>query len=752
MNRSSLRRSLTQLTMTSPPPDQPPVARKRQRLSFRPAIGRVVLVLLLTYVLLIGGQYYGLVLFPLNILSVTLLILVGGLWVGWRLSQRRAFVRTAMDGVILVGLCAAAISAAFSMDAGRSAGAAWLGAVWACGYWMTADALDRGLSRRTLGRAIYIVGLTVIGAALWQVSAFWRDWLALGLLPQVPFRVIASNPTSAFLNFVWPLFMAEFLEAQARWIRVTMVAALVAAGVVMLYTASRGGWLGMVVGGAAFIAMRWRSVGSVARRFFSNPLWRAMILIGSLALAVAVGMGGVRQLQHSSHSPTLSAARGAFWATAWNEFLQSPFVGRGLFTYASLYMLAQSVPPEPIYNQAHSLIFNLLAETGLVGLAAFGAGLIALARVLQRRDSWQVGAVAGLSAALAHGMFETPYVNPPVMALTALTAAMVIPVTGRGWRHGLFLIFVAALGVWGVWAYVPLHRGIELGNKNDWPAAQRELELAVQRDPLSTWAKLQAAYAAHRVGDVERAMVLYQSALTHEPGYALNWLNLAAAQWTAGDRSAALEALAHARSLAPEMEPVAIAERAWQGRTESSTMTEDIRLDLQIAQVMGGRLEVSFLEAERERLLAEFNTNRITAARVVQMAEIELARGDQTRAEYLLRYAEAMREAGAPELLFARGDLMAARGELGLATECYERAWHLRYQPRVYGDGPNYGWLLFLRESLEENMPPELKLPPSPALIERWRTLAAWYRASGRSEAAQGLEAQIAEWGAAPGR
>ncbi|HLE29287.1 MAG TPA: O-antigen ligase family protein [Anaerolineales bacterium] len=726
-------------------------------LNFAPAAARVGLVLAVAYLLWGGGAYYGLVSFSLNVLSVGLMAVGLTAWFAWRIRRGRGFARTPLDGAILLGLGAAAVSAVFSLDPGRSAAGVWLGAVWAGVYWVTVDGIAEGLSRRLMGRAIYLSTLVVVCLALGQVIAFWRDWLALGLLPQVSFRVSAPNPTATGLNFLWPLLLAEMVETRRLWLKSLMGLALAGAGVAMLYTSSRGGWLGMAAGGAIFAAFKGRMAWAFARRVLAHPVGRLAAAVGTAA-AAAVVVFGMRLVEHASHGATLADARGYYWDTAWKVFLRSPVTGQGLFTFASAFLPVWQVPPSVIYNQAHGVIHNLLAETGLLGLGAAVFMLAQFGRAIPFRhlmrgeagdELWQMASLASLGANLVHSLFETPYVSPAAMVLAAWMAAMVMPVSGRGRRHGLLMIPVVGLGVWSVWAYQPLHRGIELGNQGQWPAARIQLDEAVRRDPLSTFAKLQAAYVAQRMGDPARAVSLYQIALRREPGYSINWANLAAAQWAMGDQAAALESLAHARSLAPETEVYRRTEAAWLGKPEpAAPLSEADLLDVRIAQLMGKRLEAAALQADRERLSTGFAARRLTAAQIVQLAEIEAARGDFAPAEYLLQYAAATREADPVALQFLRGDLAAARDDLAAAVQWYAMAWEAYPASVEHSPGTNYGWLLFIRESLRPNLAPGLAIPTyPPALVERLKTLVAWQRTLGQLEAAQAVEDSLAERG-----
>lgn len=701
----------------------------------------------IAYLLLVGGQYYGLVVYQINFLSTVLMFGGAIIWIGYRIRSSTGFAQTPFDIAIWIGLAASAVSAFFSIDPSRSAGALFLGMVWACAYWITADGLSEGLSRRTLARAVYLSGAVIAVVAFVQVILFWSDWLTLGLLPQASFRVAAPNPTAAFLNFIWTLWLAELIESKRRWQRIILIAMLIISGIVMLYTSSRGGWLGMASGALVFVLIYRHSLFNLAQAIYSRPILRIVIALSAVVAVVAVSAIAIRQWSHATHAPTIASSREEFWPPAWESFLRSPLTGTGLFTYSSTYLASLSVPPRGIFNQAHGLVFNLLSETGLLGI---GAAIFALlvfvknvgqvANLSDAESHWRVAALASLGATLAHSMFETTYVNPPVMALAAIATAMVMPTTSRGWRNGVMLIAVVVCAVWGVWAYEPLHRGIELGNEGRWKESSQVLDEALKRDPFSTWVKLQAAYSAQRSNNYSRAIDLYSDALKREPGYSINWASLAAAQWANGDRDEAKLTLARARTLAPDAALFQVVESKWMG-TPLPLIKQDA-VEERIALVAAGKLSLDELTKDRERLAASFESREIVFSQVIQLAEIEIARKNLLRADYLLKYATAMRGDSLITLEFAYGDLDAARGDLRSAALHYARAWELY----SLHDDTGYGWLIFVREGFRENIAPELNFAPMPThIVVRAQLLAAWYRAAGEEDRAKKIEAEIVQ-------
>lgn len=102
------------------------------------------------------------------------------------------------------------------------------------------------------------------------------------------------------------------------------------------------------------------------------------------------------------------------WHEAWLMFLQSPLlgVGFGQFAWNHFQLLALFRQPEVngLYNHAHNIVMQLLAETGLVGITIFFVALAAWLLGLRRRvfdiQTWWI--LALLSIVGIHSMLEFP--------------------------------------------------------------------------------------------------------------------------------------------------------------------------------------------------------------------------------------------------------------------------------------------------------------------------------------------------------
>lgn len=206
-----------------------------------------------------------------------------------------------------------------------------------------------------------------------------------------------------------------------RWLDAVVVGGL-AFTVVMAF--SRTGWLALILGLAftAWLLVRrgWCTRGEVARRLGAAGL-TAVVLLASVGAADVSGRGGDLDLQFAfrfSQGWDLLASITGLFATSdsfadafaeseeradvWPEYVQMfrdhPWTGVGL----SVGWQTNSVGQEP-----HNLALELLAETGLVGLAAFAA----LLGLILTRGRGVPGTVA-LVAAFLPAMSQTVLFEP----------------------------------------------------------------------------------------------------------------------------------------------------------------------------------------------------------------------------------------------------------------------------------------------------------------------------------------------------
>ncbi|MBN1203068.1 MAG: O-antigen ligase family protein [Anaerolineae bacterium] len=240
---------------------------------------------------------------------------------------------------------------------------------------------------------------------LCAVAAWWRNSRWQGLLRAIPVEVSCA---------VLALWYAG-------------VSLLLLAGLIVSW--GRGAWLGF--GAAATVMVffappkRWQGVlllglGGV---FFAT-LW----LVGYLppgieqrinnAITEFVGFGDMRGVPVSDENFAI-VERLAHWQAAYNMAGDHPFIGVGLGNYEVVYH-DYAIPSWPrALGHAHNDYLNLLAETGLVGLAGYLLGWSAIiywtVRALRQSDVVMRGLVVGLLGTwthlAVHSMVDKLYVN-----------------------------------------------------------------------------------------------------------------------------------------------------------------------------------------------------------------------------------------------------------------------------------------------------------------------------------------------------
>jgi O-antigen ligase len=177
---------------------------------------------------------------------------------------------------------------------------------------------------------------------------------------------------------------------------------------------------------------RWRTNDEAMRRLF---LVCACYFFGYCLMQIGVGAGLFRvDARYSVTAVERIATGGAslsdrisLWQSAWAIFLGQPLTGSGWGTFAlHTFERAGDVFPAggyQLYHNAHNLVFHLLAETGLAGIACAGLPLLAAIRFgsLQsdtRPELWLI--VAAAAVLLLHSLLEYPLWYAYFLGLAAL--------------------------------------------------------------------------------------------------------------------------------------------------------------------------------------------------------------------------------------------------------------------------------------------------------------------------------------------
>lgn len=278
--------------------------------------------------------------------------------------------------------------------------------------------LIMGLVQSFLGLAQYItggkLGLTMFGEA---ERSYFEMRTGAEYVSRVAGTLGHPNKLAVFLNLLLQLNIALLFWAeswhQRKWLWVT----LGVMGITMVLTYSRGGWLGLALGGA--VTLFWCLLRILGRRTLSMILVAVVIL--AVAFAAVATVPSLRKRLFEDDYGT-AALRGPMSLVAVNTIIHHPWLGVGLNNYTAenkrYDTTASGVSytfPKPVHNE-----FLLIgAEQGIITLALFVVILIQffvyLFQVVKKSSSRllsyaAIGFFSGWLGWCLHHQFEYEYV------------------------------------------------------------------------------------------------------------------------------------------------------------------------------------------------------------------------------------------------------------------------------------------------------------------------------------------------------
>lgn len=306
-----------------------------------------------------------------------------------------------------------------------------------------------GLSQALLG--IWQFGLRGIGPEHFQIAdGIYR---AYGAFEQPnPFGGYMNLAALLALGTFWGLLVAStrkresgpaapFLAPHWAWLAgAGIIAALTSAAV--LFSWSRGAWLGFMAGGAVMILYSVRKFWRGALLLLGAVVLSAAVLGAGVALDIGPAQAAVARLSGFSEEFTLGDVRGiditdvnysvlerqAHWQAAIDMARDNLWTGVGFGNYEAVYAGYALINWPFALGHAHNYYLNTLAETGVVGLLAYllfwGAVFVLNIRLLKDL-SWPARGVAlGLLAAWValsvHHLVDKLYVNNIYIHLGAM--------------------------------------------------------------------------------------------------------------------------------------------------------------------------------------------------------------------------------------------------------------------------------------------------------------------------------------------
>ena len=300
-----------------------------------------------------------------------------------------------------------------------------------------------------LAAAILAGAVAQAALGLYQFAfAVGPEWFILpGGFMRASGTFAQPNPFAAYLGLCLPVALSLALWAGGRALRPGRTAAdaawaiyfagaalVVAAGLAASW--SRGGWLGAAAGVAAVIVLRSRRaalfsvvlallllaaalLGSVTPQAIPAAV-RAPVAARLAELPAFFGAGDV-PAQEVTDENFAVIERVAHWAAALRMWARAPWLGVGPGNYAAVYPEVREARWEEALGHAHNIYLNVLAESGLIGMAAFlllwGGSAAWLWRAPRRpgaagfTNALAVGVLGVLAYLAVHSLFDNLFVQ-----------------------------------------------------------------------------------------------------------------------------------------------------------------------------------------------------------------------------------------------------------------------------------------------------------------------------------------------------
>lgn len=387
----------------------------------------------------VAGLYLflaGLAFLP-TLLASELLLGVAVLWTVRRvLTGKPVLVATGMELPLFGFIFFVLMGVAFSVTRRGSLGALPLYALSFLAFYLMAVLPRPKEAGWLLGGLLLAGALTGLLGLLQYRSGVQTSlsWIDIRQAADIKTRVFATfdNPNifAEYLTFVVPAALVFFFEERRWGARLVWLLVLACAGVGLILTFSRGGWLAV---GLALVVL--------------GLLWdRRLLLWAAAGLAVVPLVAPSQVLTRAASIGSLEDSSNTFRLSIWLAVLRmiaaywATGIGMGSAAFNQVY--PQFMLPGTPALHSHNLYLQVALELGVPGLLAFFWLLAAVAaralRALPQLGRRERGVLAALLASLAgfllHGAVDNVWYSPKLMLLfwAALGLTLAVGREARG--------------------------------------------------------------------------------------------------------------------------------------------------------------------------------------------------------------------------------------------------------------------------------------------------------------------------------
>ncbi len=411
----------------------------------------------------------------------------------------------------------------------------------------------------TVGGLVMVLELMPLIAWLFR----WRQNVGtLFPLPPVSFTLPGvlltnSNVIAGFASLIVPLILIKLWRAN-HWQAKTGWSLLLTLFVIgTLFSHSRSGWLALLTGAGV-------TLGAI---YLSHRKKPHRIIV---PIAIIFAIISAQQLFFSDKLSFINA-RGDIWRNAWILFTQSPVLGQGVGSFTPLYVVAAQSPPGYVVAHAHNFFLQLLAESGLVGLAIVAVGIWMLIRTIwtqyrrampQSAARYRLLALIAAGAALAvhhlgdyllwHPLYTATFFLLAAIALTPAPAEMALNFSAPRYSVLIGLLILGYIGgaLWAGRGDLSYRKGLAATQADDWASARKNICAAAEKYPEKTLFGFQCGMASVRLADetgdaapISDALPLVLETLNRDPYWSVHRANVAMMLWQAGQRDDAFASM-----------------------------------------------------------------------------------------------------------------------------------------------------------------------------------------------------------------
>jgi len=379
-----------------------------------------------------------------------------------------------------------------------------------------------------------------------------------------PFGNMAqANHLATYIAFAMAgaLFLVQTRRiAVAIW---ALVSTLFAVGLAL--TVSRGPWLqmGVIVVAGFWMAFAQTRAEPQLRR--SHRQWLIPIALGVMFFVVNALIRWANVRYHLELGQSAAdrfkdagqiAPRLALWKYGWTMFRTHPLMGVGWGEFPSYqYQFAKTLGGVEIANNSHDIFIDLLAKTGLIGLAIVLFGLVTwLVRVVRAPQSAaRVFGIALIGVLVMHALVEYPqqymFFLLPAMFVFGLLETRPLRLVPARLSFGAFAVVVFG----GIAALYPVYRDYARAEVLYYGSRPAEQYRADPSFLFQAWGEYgMATLLPMDSTDLQRKLAMHRQAMALLPGETV-LRRYAVLQALSGDTAAAFDTVERLKIFAQEL-------------------------------------------------------------------------------------------------------------------------------------------------------------------------------------------------------